>query len=119
LFWAFPNKVDTKLSHKIIWITEVTMKARRKYDEQLKKDAVDLAESSEKPVRQIATDLGIRQDILYQWIRETGDTSKKAFTGNEKSRDEEMARLRKELAKVTLERDILKKAAAIFSVHAK
>ncbi len=95
------------------------MKRRRVYDEQFKRDAVGLARKSKKKISQVAADLGIRQDILYRWIREAEEPDKKTFPGHGKSRDEEMAHLRKELAEVTLERDILKKAVAIFSVHEK
>jgi transposase len=95
------------------------MKSRRKYDQQFKRDAVSLLESSGKAVGQIADDLGIRYDLLSRWRKELGDVGKKAFTGNGNSRDEEMLRLRKENAELKMERDILKKAVAIFSVHEK
>jgi len=95
------------------------MKSRRKYDQQFKRDAVSLLESSGKSVGQIADDLGIKYDLLSRWRKELGDVGKKAFTGNGNSRDEEMLRLRKENANLRMERDILKKAVAIFSVHEK
>jgi transposase len=93
------------------------MKSRRKYNEQFKRDAVNLLATSEKTLNQVASDLGISYNILFRWKRELGETNKKAFTGNGNSRDEEMARLQKENAELKLERDILKKAVAIFSVH--
>lgn len=95
------------------------MKSRRKYDEQFKRDAILLVETSGKSISEIASNLGIRYDLLARWIRESNDPARKAFTGKGNVRDEEMARLRKEIAEVKLERDILKKAVAIFSVHEK
>lgn len=95
------------------------MKTRRKYDEQFKRDAVNLLTSSDKTLSQVAADLGIKYDLLSRWRKEITESGKQAFTGNGNARDEEMARLRKELAEAKLERDILKKAVAIFSVHEK
>lgn len=95
------------------------MKSRRKYDEQFKRDAVNLLANSNKTLSQVAADLGIKYDLLSRWRREFNESGKKSFTGNGNARDEEMARLRKEIAEVKLERDILKKAVAIFSVHEK
>jgi len=92
---------------------------RRKYDEQFKRDAVNLLESSNKTLTQVASDLGIKYDRLSRWRKEFHEAGKKPFTGNGNTRDEEIARLRKEIAEVKLERDILKKAVAIFSVHEK
>ena len=91
------------------------MSQRRKFDKQFKIDAVRLLESSDKTATEIAKDLGIRQDALSRWKREFNQEKLKAFPGNGSPRDEEVARLKKELTEVTLERDILKKALGIFS----
>jgi len=95
------------------------MKTRRKYDEQFKRDAVNLLAGSNRTLSQVAADLGITYDLLSRWRKEFNETRKQSFTGNGNTRDEEMARLRKEIAEVKMERDILKKAVAIFSVHEK
>jgi len=91
------------------------MKERRKFDKQFKIDAVNLLESSGKTATEVAADLGIRQDALSRWKREIHEENKRAFPGRGNARDEEFIRLRKELADVKMERDILKKALAIFS----
>ena len=93
--------------------------ARRKYDEQFKRDAVNLLTSSNRTLTQVAADLGIKYDLLSRWRKELNKSGKQSFPGNGNARDEELARLRKEIAEVKLERDILKKAVAIFSVHEK
>ena len=91
------------------------MNTRRKYDKQFKIDAVELLKNSDKTIAEIAHDLGIRYDLLSRWNREFETDNKQAFTGNGNPRDEDLAKLKKELANVQEERDILKKALAIFS----
>ncbi len=91
------------------------MKTRRTYDRQFKIDAVKLLNNSDKTVTEMANNLGIKRDILSRWNKEFADESKKAFTGQGNPRDEELAQMKKEIANLRMERDILKKAMAIFS----
>lgn len=91
------------------------MNGRRRFNKQFKIDAVRLLETSGKTATVIAADLGITCDLLSRWKREMKDADEKAFTGHGNPRDEEIARLRKENADLRMERDILKKAMAIFS----
>ncbi len=91
------------------------MSTRRTYDRQFKIDAVKLLNESGKSATVIADNLGIKSDLLSRWRKEFADESKKAFTGKGNPRDEEVARLKKENADLRMERDILKKAMAIFS----
>jgi transposase len=66
-------------------------------------------------VSQIATDLGIGAGLLGRWRREFCRQPQQAFVGNGRSRDEELSQLRRELARVTKERDFLREAAAFFA----
>jgi len=91
------------------------MRARRKFDKQLKIDAVRFLESSEKAATEVASELGIPRDALSRWRRDLKEENLRAFPGRGNPRDEELARLRKECTELKLERDILKKALAIFS----
>lgn len=91
------------------------MSTRRTYDRQFKIDAVKLLKESGKTATVIADNLGIKRDLLSRWKMEFSDESKKAFSGKGNPRDEEVARLKKENADLRMERDILKKAMAIFS----
>lgn len=91
------------------------MNTRRKYDRQFKVDAVRLLETSGRTAKAVALDLGIKADMLSRWKRELKEDNLRAFPGQGNPRDEELARLRKENAEIKLERDILKKALAIFS----
>lgn len=83
----------------------------RRYDDQFKRDAVDLWIKSGKPASTIATELGISDASLMRWkqdyLSETGGPQQTAA-------QEEIARLRRENAELKQEREILKKSVAIF-----
>lgn len=89
------------------------MKQRRKFDKAFKEQAVALLESSDKTIKEVAEELGIDRSSLAYWRREKLLHQEKAFPGKGKARDEELARLKRELADVKMERDILKKALGI------
>ncbi len=95
------------------------MNTRRKYDKQFKIDAVNLANNTNKSASDVARDLGIRPDLVSRWKRELEQENIKAFPGQGNPRDEELARLKRENAELKMERDILKKAMAIFSTPEK
>lgn len=92
---------------------------RRKHSEEFKRDAVALSYKSDKSLAVIADDLGINRSILTRWRREYEELGNNAFPGNGLRKlsplEEENLRLKKELADVKEERDILKKAVRIFS----
>jgi transposase len=98
---------------------ELLMNTRRKYNKQFKIDAVNLVNSGNKTASEIARNLGIRPDLISRWKRELEQENMKPFTGHGNPRDEEIARLKKENAELKMERDILKKAMAIFSAPEK
>ena len=89
---------------------------RRKFDAQFKMEAVRLVLNG-KSIKQAASDLGITASLLARWRREYFADNQHAFPGkgNLKPEDEEMRQLKKQLREVMEERDILKKAIAIFS----
>ncbi len=64
---------------------------------------------------QVARELGIRDNLLTRWKRELEGSGKGAFVGSGTARDEEMSRLKRELARVTKERDFLRAAATFFA----
>jgi len=88
---------------------------RRKYTREFKIETVRFLEGSGKSAREVEEDLGIGKGVLYRWKRELKDGNIRAFPGHGNPRDEELFRLRKENAILREERDILRKAAAIFS----
>jgi len=93
------------------------MRNQRKYDKEFKLNAVKHYEVSEKPMNKVAQDLGIPISTLSGWIKEYKEHGKESFPGSGRSKpcNEEYYRLCKELEDVKMERDILKKAIAIFS----
>jgi transposase len=93
-------------------------KERRVYTREFKAEAAALAEKREKPVIQVARDLGISDTVLYRWMqrfREARGEGLPPFPGHGRPRDEELARLRKEVKALRTANEILKKAAVIFA----
>jgi len=89
----------------------------RKFSKEFKIEAVRLAEESNKPVTQIARELGIRQNQIYKWRKQLETKGETAFpgTGQPAGVDDETIKLRRELAVAKEEIEILKKAAAYFA----
>ena len=95
-----------------------TRTKRRVYTKEFKAEAVALAEKKEKPIGQIATDLGVNENMLRRWMqvsRDAAGSGIQAFPGRGRPRDEELARLRKENRSLREANEILKKAAVIFA----
>ena len=90
---------------------------RRTFTQAFKIESVQLVLNSEKTVSQVARDLGIKENNLRRWINEYQEDPEHSFPGQGyfKEPEEELRQLRKKLADVEMERDILKKALAIFS----
>lgn len=79
-------------------------------------EAIELARRGEVPVSQIARDMGIHDSVLYRWMRKHDGRSKaRAADGLSSDERRELARLRREVRRLTTEREILKKAVGIFS----
>ena len=91
------------------------MGARRKFSAEYKREAVAMLDAPGVTVNQIAADLGIGVTVLGRWRRELRRQPQQAFVGNGRPRDEEVSQLRRELARVTKERDFLREAAAFFA----
>lgn len=90
-------------------------KSRRQYTKEFKKEAVTLTYGPEATIAQVAQDLGINASMLGRWRRQLKAEGRQAFPGNGSPRDEEVTRLKKEVQRLRMERDILKKAVGIFS----
>ena len=86
-----------------------TKKKRRKFDSNFKREAVALWQNSGKPAQEIATQLGIREGQLYEWKKSAMPTVPRGDL------QAENAALRRELALVRQQRDILKKTLGIIS----
>jgi transposase len=94
---------------------------KKSYDKEFKIRAVKLYLSSGRSARQLSRELGIAQSTLLDWLKAYETSGEEGFPGKGhiKASDEEIVKLRKELAIVREERDILKKAVGIFSLPRK
>lgn len=91
------------------------MSKRRKYSVEFKRGAVEQVRQAGVSCARVARELGIREGLLTRWKRELESQPKAAFLGTGTARDEEVARLKRELARVTKERDFLREAATFFA----
>ena len=87
---------------------------RRRFTDEFKADAVALVEESGGQIAKVAKELGIYDSSLGNWVRQAREEAAGAPTAEERA---EIRELRKELERVTRERDILGKAAAYFSAR--
>ena len=89
---------------------------RKRYDEEFKKNAVKLSYASVKTIREIASDLGVGEAVLYRWRQKySPDGNKTRYA----TLEEENRALQLENAELKMERDMLKKAAAYFAKNQK
>ena len=93
------------------------MVTRRKFGREFKLEAVNLVKERGVSVVQAARDLDVHENVLRKWVREAAVDPQQAFPGQGVMKPEqaELERLRKENAKLRMERDLLKKAAAYFA----
>jgi len=90
---------------------------RRRFTREFKIETVRLLTGSDQSVTGVADDLEIHPNTLYKWIHQYGENPEEAFPGKgrQTSEAEELSRLKRENQRLRMERDILKKAMAIFS----
>ena len=90
---------------------------RRKYTREFKLEAVKLIKERGVGYAQASQDLGVHQTVLRNWVKDFTGDPQQAFPGHGQQKPEqaEIARLKREVAKLKAERDILKKAAAYFA----
>jgi transposase len=93
------------------------MGTRRQFSREFKLEAVKLVEDSGVSVAQAARDLDVHENVLRKWMPDLAADPKQAFPGKGvmKAEQAEIDRLKKESAKLRMERDILKKAAVYFA----
>jgi len=86
------------------------MKKRKKFDDDFKRNAVNLVLSSGRTVKEISESLGVSENTLYIWKNKFETQTEEGLEYLKK----ENARLKKENLDLRQDRDILKKSAAIF-----
>src|SRR6266576_3814643 len=104
---GFPNIVETSPMRR--W---AMAEAPRKFDEDLKQDAVRLVRETGKPIAQVARELGINEGTLGNWCAQ--DRRRHGEGALAESEREELRRLRKENAELRMRCDVLKRSAALW-----
>jgi len=97
------------------------MEMRRTFSREFKLEAVKLVMERGVAVAQACRDLDVAESVLRRWMRELAQAPASAFPGHGQVRSEqvEIVALKKEVARLRAERDILKKAAAYFAREAR
>ena len=91
------------------------MAQRRRFSAEYKREAVAMLDAPGVRGSQIAAELGIGATVPGRWRRELRQEPDQVFPGHGRPRDEELAQLRRELSRVTKERDFLREAATCFA----
>jgi transposase len=92
-------------------------RARRQFSDEFKAGAVRLVLDEGKTVSAVARELDLTASALSGWVRQARADRTKGKTGLTTEERQELARLRKEVRELRIEREILKKAAAFFAKH--
>lgn|SRR5689334_15812642 len=94
----------------------MSKKKRRAFTPEQKAEAVKIVKNSGKSVTQVAQEMGLTVSALRNWVKQD-ETSRSPVPRESLTADEraELVRLRKDLKRVEMERDFLKKAAAFFA----
>ena len=95
----------------------MSKRAYKTYSTEFKVEAVRLAAESDKPVTQVARELGLRVNQIYKWRKELEEKQDNAFSRKQaaKDKDAEIRRLRKALAASQEENEFLKKTAVFYA----
>jgi transposase len=102
--------MDTKLSLVYNWAGGAIMKEkRRQYDRSFKLSAVRLLVGSDRPLVQVARELGISGSMLRRWLEQVRERGAKSFSDAGRLERSEILRLRREIRDLKRENEILKK----------
>ena len=95
--------------------------SRRKFTAEFKREAVEMIQQQGLSVAETAQRLDLHENVLRKWQRLLENQGEQAFPGKgqQTAIEEENRRLREEVRRLTIERDILKKAAVFFAKESK
>ncbi len=96
---------------------DVSNMSKRSFTPEYKKEIIRLITDHGKKIGKVARDIEVSETSIRKWIKQYSENGDNAFPGKGKLRpeDEEMRRLKKELADLKEENEILKKAMVIFT----
>ena len=88
-------------------------RTRRKFSDEFKRDAVEIVRSSDKPIAEVARELGIYDSTLGNWVKqdEINRGEREGLTSDERVR---LSELERENARLRMERELLKRAVAFW-----
>ena len=89
-------------------------RTRPPYPQEFREEAVRLARSSDRPISEVAREIGVSSESLRKWVKHT-EIDAGEQEGLTTEEQEELRRLRREVKTLRQERDFLKKAAAFFA----
>jgi transposase len=98
-------------------------RVRRDYSAEFKADAVRLVKAGGKQVTVLARELNVSRQLLYSWVRQADQRKGKPLSdvfpghGNRTAEQKELDQLRREVARLRVDNEILKKAKAFFAKH--
>ena len=94
---------------------DMSKRSQTNYPAEFKSSSIKLAIESDQPVAKTARDLGVNVNTLYSWIysQSQQNNSNNNMMKNSECHFDEMRKLKKELAIVTKERDLLKKGSRV------
>jgi transposase-like protein len=85
----------------------------RRFSDEFKRDAVEIVHSSGKSIAQVARELGIYDSTLGSWVKQD-EINRGVRDGVTTDEREEMSELRRENARLRMERELLKRAVAFW-----
>jgi transposase-like protein len=88
-------------------------RTRRKFSDEFKRDAVEIVRSSDKPIAEVARELGIYDSTLGNWVKqdEINRGEREGLTSDERAR---LGELERENARLRMERELLRRAVAFW-----
>ena len=97
------------------------MTTRKTYSKEFKLDAIALVVEQKYSKAEAARNLGLSPQMLGRWLKEAEDDNDQAFRGNGTLTPEqaEIRRLKEQVKRLEMEREILKKATVFFAKETK
>jgi transposase len=87
---------------------------RRKFDQEFKAGAVRIVQETRKPIAVVARELGINEGTLGGWVAADRRARERGNGTLSESERAELVRLRRQVAELTMERDVLKRSVALW-----